>query len=414
MIEPHRGQDGYRLVVRTGWYLEDSQSDRPAYECTTNYKSACRGGLERYGEASCAPGHTGLLCGECKAPGWYRGRRECLSCDALLANATPTADPVVLILVLSLVTPLLLYVYLYPPHSRVVQAWVDRAFASSGFDVGKVSRRLPRYVAILGGCAKIGLGYCQCLSAIERFPLVVWPDLFYRFIAIVDEVNIELFSTVPMECLANRRMGIYMELLATLSLPTGCCIITLVLITLVTSASRYRRARRAQKRRTWAAERPPATREAALEPDSTARVRTLRAEVWHKFKQPKVAKLMTWIMLFCYPSLARKSLAIFDCVAAGEAADGTAISLLRADPAERCYEGAWPVGASLAGVFGVLLHVVGFPLACFLLAWDYRRHIEVYAEDRVAYERISVIVSTYEERYVTAGLEPRTSLPACR
>ena len=123
-------------------------------------------------------------------------------------QSSATADPIVLIIVMSVVTPLLVLLYLYPPSTRSLRAWSSRRVASSGL-ADKVYRKLPKYLVIMGGCAKILLGYCQCLSAVQRFQLIVWPDIFYRFMEILDEVNIEFFSTVPAECITGSRLGFF-------------------------------------------------------------------------------------------------------------------------------------------------------------------------------------------------------------
>lgn len=70
-------------------------------------------------------------------------------------------------------------------------------------------------------------------------------------------------------------------------------------------------------------------------------------------------------MLFCYPSIARKSLAVFDCVSAGEDAVGTPIELLRHDPAIVCYDAEWRMWAVIAATLGIGFYCLGFPLFAF-------------------------------------------------
>ena len=59
--------------------LHASLNGTRAYQCASD--SACLGGA-LYGDASCAEGHLGHLCGEC-ASGYYRSQRRCLSCADL-------------------------------------------------------------------------------------------------------------------------------------------------------------------------------------------------------------------------------------------------------------------------------------------------------------------------------------------
>ena len=334
-------------------------------------------------------------------------------------QSSATADPVVLIIAMSVVTPLLVLLYLYPPRIRSLRAWSSRRVASSGF-ADKVYRKLPKYLVIMGGCAKILLGYCQCLSAVQRFPLIVWPHIFYRFMEILDEVNIELFSTVPAECITGNRLGLYYEMLATLLIPIACFVGTMLLIIALNVIHRAC-ARVEQKNRRASTEPAPANdRETALSRSlsrsgtmngsfsslssaTTRRGPPVQLGFWaliaRDCNRPKVWKLMIWVMLFCYPSLARKSLSVFDCVEAGEDEAGMTIFLLRSDPAERCYEGAWTAWAVLAGTLGIGFYCVGFPLASFLISWNYHYRIERYSDDRDAYERISVVVSTYSDEF---------------
>ena len=70
-------------------------------------------------------------------------------------------------------------------------------------------------------------------------------------------------------------------------------------------------------------------------------------------------------MLFCYPSIARKSLAVFDCVLAGEDAVGTPVELLRHDPAIVCYDAEWRGWAVIAATIGIGFYCLGFPLFAF-------------------------------------------------
>ena len=107
---------------------------------------------------------------------------------------------------------------------------------------------------------------------------------------------------------------------------------------------------------------------------------------------PRVYKVLTWTMLLIYPSLARKSLATFDCLAAGLDASGAPVVLLRDDPVEPCYVGAWIGWAVVAGV-GVAVYCLGLPLIALLLARG--EHLRT-AEDAAASERAALLVNNYE------------------
>ena len=70
-------------------------------------------------------------------------------------------------------------------------------------------------------------------------------------------------------------------------------------------------------------------------------------------------------MLFCYPSIARKALAVFDCVSAGEDAAGNSVQVLRHDPASVCYDAVWRMWAVIAATLGIGTYCLGFPLLAF-------------------------------------------------
>ena len=81
---------------------------------------------------------------------------------------------------------------------------------------------MPEYLAIASALAKVCLGYTQCLGAIIRFPLVAWPAAFTAFIEVLDVFNLEIFAIVPAECIAGKRLGFYLEMAATSSMPPLC------------------------------------------------------------------------------------------------------------------------------------------------------------------------------------------------
>ena len=264
---------GFQLVVKTGYYLNDPYSGRAAYKCATNYARACLGGGDEYGEASCAQGHTGLLCGRC-INGYYRGRRSCLSCEALdTGDSSASADTAILISVLSVSLPLLVSLYLKPPSLPSALCVCCLAVTRTSF-FAKISRRLPQILAIAGGLAKIMLQYCQCMSAIQRFPLIVWPNLFYRFMELLDEVNIELFSTIPAECIAGGRLGFYLEMLATLLIPIFSATGVVLLVILLTwlERARMKRSKSDKKKDGW----------------------RFWDTVRYECNQPKIWKMMIW------------------------------------------------------------------------------------------------------------------------
>ena len=57
------------------------------------------------------------------------------------------------------------------------------------------------------------------VSTLRSFSRVLWPTAFVNFIEAIDQFSVEAFSIVPAECIVDRRLGFYYELVATLLLP---------------------------------------------------------------------------------------------------------------------------------------------------------------------------------------------------
>ena len=106
------------------------------------------------------------------------------------------------------------------------------------------------------------------------------------------------------------------------------------------------------------------------------------------FHHPRMYKLLTWFFLLIYPTLARKPLAVFDCIAGP---DDTFV--LRDDPVEPCFEGTWIGWAIVSAAIGVLLYGFGLPLLGYALAW---RHRDGEPRER---ERISLLVDSYKSQF---------------
>ena len=237
--------------------------------------------------------------------------------------------------ILSVGVVLLIALYLRPPRA------CTRALSALGSHLCHPCKLQTRQqAAVTTGVLKVLISYAQCLGALQRFPLVRWPRIFDAFMAALDQLNLEVFSTLPPECLTGGRLGFFTELAFWMSVP----LLSLAGVLLIAAAM-------------WA------TRKGCGEPAdaSSDGWRGLLAALNH----PRVYKVLTWTMLLIYPSLARKSLATFDCLAAGLDASGAPVVLLRDDPVEPCYVGAWIGWAVVAGV-GVAVYCLGLPLIALL------------------------------------------------
>ena len=85
------------------------------------------------------------------------------------------------------------------------------------------------------------------------------------------------------------------------------------------------------------------------------------------------------------------------CMPAGEDEDGNVLELMVADPSEICGTDTYWTWFTVILIFGVLIYCVGFPLVTFIAA---RRYQLSNKEDISSYERISVLISVYEPKYV--------------
>ena len=352
------------LQVRNGWWMLAANASA-AYRCA--WSRACPGQRAAFADASCEVGYEGVLCGKCR-DGFYRGGRACYACDDVAAEAGAgnfdRQTTAALMVLVSLLVVLAIALLLEPPR-RLVDALKGCVGHYSKTPVG---RRVPEALSIASALAKICLGYSQCLGAIARFSRVRWPPLFTSFMRRLDEIfTVELFTVLPVECIAGTRLGFYTELFVVNTLPVLLVLAAFGGVVGMRWAAGHLRFRALWSR--W----PPRWRD---ESHCCARVGwELRDNtpgwlgVRHSWNQPGMYKLLTWSALIAYPPIARKSLAVFDCVAAVDEA-GVPISVLRDDP-------VWPGGQcdtpAHAGwcVFAALSLVVycaGLPLAALYLS----------------------------------------------
>ena len=204
--------------------------------------------------------------------------------------------------------------------------------------------RMMRAAPIFSGLAKVLLSYSQCIGALNRFALVRWPRLFVEFMAKMDVLVPEFFSVVPAECLAGTRFGFYIEFFTTFCMP----ILLIVGIAFVVLLVRVIGIRLKWPRR-----------------GGVQSPRGLRGFL-HALNHPRLYHLMIMAMLVVYPSIARKTLALFDCMPAGQV-EGVSVSLLRDDPGFICYDSQWQAWSILAWIsFG--MYCLGIPLLMLILA----------------------------------------------
>jgi hypothetical protein len=125
----------------------------------------------------------------------------------------------------------------------------------------------------------------QCIGAFRRFFRVRWPSTFDSFLAIMELITPDIFDLVSFDCLIPGGLGYKWELVGTILLP---CVPVLVLIFLAALVAPFTGR--------WSARDGVRGLVAAI-------------AIW-----PQFWDLTVWAMLLVYPTLARKTLAIYDCV----------------------------------------------------------------------------------------------------
>lgn len=245
-------------------------------------------------------------------------------------------------------------------------------------------------VPVISGLFKIILSYCQCLGAISRFYNIRWPVLFTEFMELLQELLPEVMTVLPAECIAGDRLGFPFELITTMLLPIGLISTIGMVVIFMRLASPLGRASSpgvfADEHGLdplYARRRELSQREIASgSPDDNELVpyvhygcfRTALASLWYAASSPSVINVLIFMMLWIYPMICRKTLAIFDCVAAGNDADGNPIALLRDDPVVLCFVGDWTWLAVLSGA-AIVIYDLGVPYLAFVMARGHRRDV---------------------------------------
>ena len=144
------------------------------------------------GDASCAPGHHGPLCGGCDV-GYYRGRNKCSLCPNAAESAAAASKSIAGLVVLGLIVIIALGTSIYYLHSAVAQRgllWTQskRRFAR------RLSRFVLRMVTLIPArkaatLCKSLISYGQILMIFPRFLRVAWPQVFRDFVSLFECVS---------------------------------------------------------------------------------------------------------------------------------------------------------------------------------------------------------------------------------
>ena len=316
----------------------------------------CQGGDDP-GNASCANGHYGPMCGVCE-PGFSPGRLQCEPCEL---QGTALASTVVGAVV-GVAALLAAVSYLGASCATPV--------AASSSSEQRRWARLPSRVRLLvrpsalqtaSSLLKVAVGYGQCMTSFSRFELVAWPPLFRGFLSVMDRLIPNLLQFVPVDCVLEEPFSFYDRLVVTLLLPPATALLVACLAAVALAAAHVRHADDGEAR--------------------AARL-TPRALLRH-FDTPPVWTLLTWLLLLQYPMLCRAALDTFDCVGLrGE-------SFLRADLRLHCGGADWRGWAGLSGV-AIVVYCLGLPFGALLAARRFAR-----STNRRSRAKVSLLVASY-------------------
>ena len=218
---------GYSLEVLEGYWMADA-NQTSAYSCPR--RTTCVGGAFNdtrawVADTSCMEGHEGPLCGRCQ-DGFYRGKFECLSCADLRVAADGDIEAskrrVVSLMISAAVSTMaaILVYLLFPKEGGGKKTQILASTWAS--TLGKVASLFSKlvgkeFLTIIAAIFKVLISYTQCLSTINRFPMVKWPLLFINFIKTLDVFNVEFLSMFPAECITGSRLGFFTELVVILA-----------------------------------------------------------------------------------------------------------------------------------------------------------------------------------------------------
>ena len=349
-------QSGFYIAANTS--LGINATSVVVWQCAQH--RSCLGGLA-HGDHSCAPGHSGPLCGTCTA-GFYRGLLRCEPCETT-ANESRlgTRNSFILAALAWLVGALSACQYLRNDGASGSRPCCTLACGTCDRAVLRL-RRLLRLIGqrmISGaGLVRIGVGYCQTVGVFRRLLRVQWPRQFFAFLQALDKLSPDVVSLVPAECVADRSINFLMQLIATLAMPI-LSMLLLALLGMVVAPGAGR----------WHPREGPCKLMVAL-------------SNW-----PQVWDLASWAVLLQYPTIARKTVQAFDCIPYEDD------WLLRSDPTLSCRTAEWYLSAAMAAL-GIAFYCIGIPLMAMLVA---RRQIRQGSNRSARRRLVHVLTRSYRD-----------------
>ena len=307
---------------------------------------------------SCASGHFGPLCGLC-IRGYTQGSSRCYPCPGMQGSGKAAAGTMITLGVVAVMSLVVAVLYLRrspsgPRHTTISKVVRNGGFARLRALIG------PSTLNTAATLLKIAIGHAQCMTSFGRFERVSWPPMFRKFLELFDNLTLEVFEFLPVDCALDEPLTFQHKLVVTLFVP----LITAVLVTGLASVT------------------VPSVAAPEVRQSTAAAAHVLWQGV---VASPQFWTLLIWLLLLEYPLLCRAPLATFDCVSVNSE------SLLRSDVRVSCGTASWRGLAGLSGV-AVLVYCIGLPLI-FLIA-AYRCHM---SDDLQARQKITLLVTSYRD-----------------
>jgi len=386
------GQDLNQSLQLTNPIPERSQ---PIQAVLCPWPDACVGG-NTSGNVSCAPGHTGLMCGFCET-GFYRGSSICVACPGTLGTFGQAVSAAWVASLMFFLFGISVFLKLGAKKDSPAGGPQKPGLAAKFPRFARYMARMPpRWRQQMAAIGKIVLAFTQCLAPLTQFTMVRWPKTFTTFIERLDIGQqtadaVRLDSVIPAECMFGRRLGFYYEMLATCLLPLVSFLLILLVAFVVyaiehsNSKKEYTVAK--QKHDRLVAKNLLATSEDHPPPKPPISMK-------EKLNRPQVWTLNIWAWMVLFPVVTRKMVKMMPGQCREICSnDGDCLRYLKDDPGIVCYEGMYWVGLVVAVVV-LLFWCIAWPYAIFRVTSAFH-----HSGSKMNQERVALFTESYDERF---------------
>lgn len=398
------------------------ERSQPIQAVLCPWPDACLGGNVS-GDVSCAPGHSGLMCGFCE-PGFYRGSSICVACPSTLGSFGQAVSAAwiagLVVFLLGIAAFLKLGANKDSPTGGPQTTGLALKFPRVARYLARMPPRWRQQVAAIG---KIVLAFTQCLAPLTQFTMVRWPKTFTTFIERLDIGQqtadaVRLDSVIPAECLFGRRLGFYYEMVATLLLPL-ISFALILLVALVVYAIEHRSSKKEYAAAKAKHERfvrknlnrfTTTSEKKHFEKEHAGPKEPLHwcASIKKKLNRPQVWTLNIWAWMVLFPVVTRKMVKMMpgQCreICSNE---GECLRYLKDDPGIVCYEGMYWAGLVVA-LLVLAFWCIAWPFAIFRVTSLFQHR------SKMDQERVSLFTGSYDDRFHVRRTPRRPQpSPAC-